>query len=161
MSSSLKPMHSYVNNHHKQVNTRKISIMLGKLGQFWCKGTAFIENNKEWLVAEKHNISVGMWMLMRESQGMEILQGTSQADTDEGRCRKMIINFRPLEQHEWNHILVFWEIKQASWIEIKRGFNYLKVNWEQPMIILKWGYYRIQCRVNSEISLFKNINSWV
>lgn len=39
-------------------------------------------------------------MLMRESQGMEILQCTLQADTDEGRCRKMIINFRPLEQHE-------------------------------------------------------------
>lgn len=33
---------------------------------------------------------------------------------------------------------MFWEIKQATWIEIKRGFNYLKVNWEQPMIILKW-----------------------
>lgn len=50
---------------------------------------------------------------------------------------------------------MFWEIKQATWIEIKRGFNYLKVNWEKPMIILKWGYYRIQCRVNSEISCSK------
>jgi len=29
------------------------------------------------------------------------------------------------------------------------------------MTIQKWHYYRTQCRVNSEISLFKNINRWV
>lgn len=34
-------MHSYVNNHHKQVNIGKISNMIGKLRQFWCKGTDF------------------------------------------------------------------------------------------------------------------------
>lgn len=39
-------------------------------------------------------------MLMRGSQGMGTQQHILQADTDEGRCRKMIINFRPLEQHE-------------------------------------------------------------
>lgn len=42
MSSVLKQMQSYVNNHHKQVRIWKISNMLGRLGQFSCKGTEFI-----------------------------------------------------------------------------------------------------------------------
>lgn len=39
MLSFLKLRHSYVNNHCIQLNIGKISNMLGKLGQFWCKGT--------------------------------------------------------------------------------------------------------------------------
>lgn len=39
MSSTLKQMQSDVNNPHKQINIGKISNMLRKLGQFWCKGT--------------------------------------------------------------------------------------------------------------------------
>lgn len=35
-------MHSYVNKHRKQVNIEELSDMLGKLGQFWCRGTDFI-----------------------------------------------------------------------------------------------------------------------
>lgn len=72
------------------------------------------------------------------SQGIKDVKLILQGDADYGRCRKMIINFRPQEQHKWNHNFVFWEIKQAAWTEIKRGFNYLKVHWEQLMIIQKW-----------------------
>lgn len=118
-------------------------------------------NNREWLVADQHNTAPTLCILMSKAKekcwSIRYWKMTAMG-ADVG---KWLSTSDPLEQHEWNHILVFWEIKQATWIEIKTAFNYLKVNWEQPMIIQKWRYYRTQCRVNSEISLFKSINSWV
>lgn len=46
--------------------------MLGKLGQFWYKGTNFIGKHQGMACGRKHNVSVGKWMLTRGSQGVGI-----------------------------------------------------------------------------------------